>query len=112
MIDKLPFASPGDPVMQSRLNALRSQGLNPFGTYQIPQAVISLKQGVGRLIRGAHDRGVLMIGDPRLKTKGYGKTFINSLPDARYTSDISEVTQFFKASAVKASAKKTQAGNA
>ena len=112
LIDKLPFASPGDPVMQSRLNALRNQGLNPFATYQIPQAVISLKQGVGRLIRGAQDRGVLMIGDPRLKTKGYGKTFIKSLPDARYSSEISDVTQFFKSGVKKANSSKAQVGKA
>ena len=109
LIDKLPFVSPGDPVVQSRLNELKNQGMNPFATYQIPQAVISLKQGVGRLIRGAQDRGVLMIGDPRLTTKGYGKTFIKSLPPARYSSDVSDVVQFFKRQSVKSSAAKTSA---
>ena len=80
IIDKLPFASPGDPVMEARIRRLRENGGNPFIDYQLPQAVIMLKQGVGRLIRDVSDRGVLMIGDPRLISKQYGRTFLDSLP--------------------------------
>lgn len=78
IIDKLPFASPGDPVMQARINVMREHGSNPFFDYQVPQAAIALKQGVGRLIRDVNDRGVVMICDPRLKTKSYGRLFIQS----------------------------------
>lgn len=95
VIDKLPFASPGDPVMQARLDAIRGQGGNPFMDYQLPQAVISLKQGAGRLIRDVTDSGVLVIGDPRLKTKQYGKLFIQSLPPMPVTHDLAQVKQFF-----------------
>jgi hypothetical protein len=80
IIDKLPFASPGDPVMQARLDALRAAGGNPFAEYQLPQAVIALKQGAGRLIRGMDDRGVLVLCDPRLRSRGYGRVFLDSLP--------------------------------
>ena len=75
IIDKLPFASPNDPVLRARLNLLRAQGQNPFIEYQIPQAVITLKQGVGRLIRDETDTGILMICDPRLMTQAYGRIF-------------------------------------
>jgi ATP-dependent DNA helicase DinG len=95
IIDKLPFSSPGDPVLQARLDAMRSQGLNPFFDYQIPQAVITLKQGVGRLIRDVSDRGVLMICDPRLFGKGYGRTFRNSLPPMPVSRDLADVQAFF-----------------
>ena len=95
VIDKLPFASPGDPVMQARLDAIRGNGGNPFMDYQLPQAVISLKQGAGRLIRDVTDIGVLVIGDTRLKTKQYGKLFIQSLPPMPITHDIQQVKQFF-----------------
>ncbi len=80
VIDKLPFSSPGDPVMQARINAINNQGGNAFIDYQLPRAVITLKQGVGRLIRDESDKGVMVIGDPRLLTKSYGKKFIKSLP--------------------------------
>ena len=96
IIDKLPFASPGDPVMQARLDAIKSTGGNPFMDYQLPQAVITLKQGVGRLIRDVSDHGVLMLGDPRLLNKRYGKIFLNSLPDMPMTHDIKDVNEFFK----------------
>jgi ATP-dependent DNA helicase DinG len=96
VIDKLPFAAPNDPVFQARLDALKSQGLNPFMHYQLPKAVIMLKQGVGRLIRDESDYGVLMICDPRLKSKAYGKTFLNSLPDMQQTSDIADVVDFYQ----------------
>jgi ATP-dependent DNA helicase DinG len=94
IIDKLPFASPGDPLMQARLDAMRAQGSNPFMQYQLPQAVISLKQGVGRLIRGEDDKGVLMVCDKRLLTKPYGKIFINAMPPFSRTRDVDEVTAF------------------
>ena len=96
IIDKLPFAAPTDPVLQARLNLIRLRGGNPFGEYQIPQAVIALKQGIGRLLRDVQDRGVLMIADPRLKTKAYGKIFVNSLPKMPVTHDVSDVVQFFQ----------------
>ena len=95
IIDKLPFASPGDPVMQARLDGIRKLGGNPFMDYQLPQAVISLKQGAGRLIRDMKDYGVLMIGDNRLKTKGYGKTFIESLPDMPQSKRLEDVVAFY-----------------
>ncbi len=95
IIDKLPFASPGDPVMQARIDAIKQNGGQPFMEFQVPQAVITLKQGVGRLIRDVNDTGVLMIGDPRLKQKSYGRIFLNSLPSMPVTSDINDVENFF-----------------
>ncbi|HKO89441.1 MAG TPA: ATP-dependent DNA helicase [Burkholderiales bacterium] len=100
VIDKLPFAPPDDPVMQARLDSLRKQGGNPFMEYQLPQAAIALKQGAGRLIRDERDRGVLMICDPRLVTKGYGKSLVASLPPMRRTRDLSAVEAFFAQEAV------------
>ena len=96
IIDKLPFASPGDPVLEARIKSIRESGGNPFGDYQLPQAVISLKQGVGRLIRDDKDKGVLMICDPRLRTKSYGVTFLNSLPRVPRTSKQEVVERFFE----------------
>ncbi|WP_455198939.1 ATP-dependent DNA helicase [Kaarinaea lacus] len=95
IIDKLPFSSPGDPVLQARLDAMKEQGLNPFFDFQVPQAVISLKQGVGRLIRDVNDRGVLMICDPRLFNKPYGRVFRNSLPPMPVTRELTDVQHFF-----------------
>lgn len=95
IIDKLPFASPGDPVMQARLDALRAAGGNPFAQYQLPQAVIALKQGAGRLIRGMEDRGVLVLCDPRLRSRGYGRVFLDSLPPMPRTDDAGAVERFF-----------------
>jgi Rad3-related DNA helicase len=86
MIDKLPFAAPDDPVYEARLEAIRSQGGNPFRDEQLPQAVIALKQGVGRLIRSESDRGVLVLCDPRLLNRGYGRVFLDSLPPFRRTA--------------------------
>ena len=94
IIDKLPFAYPDEPILQARLELMRKRGENPFFDYQIPQAVISLKQGVGRLIRGASDRGVLMLCDPRLLSKPYGRIFLNSLPDMPRTREYSQVETF------------------
>ncbi|MGB5305864.1 MAG: ATP-dependent DNA helicase [Gammaproteobacteria bacterium] len=95
IIDKLPFGSPGDPVLQARIDALREQGGNPFIDYQLPTAVISLKQGIGRLIRDSNDRGVLVLCDPRLRSRSYGRVFINSLPAMPATRDIDAVQEFF-----------------
>ena len=80
IIDKLPFASPGDPLIQARLDAIRRDGGDPFREFQLPQAVLALKQGVGRLIRDYTDRGLVVICDPRLRTRSYGKVFLDSLP--------------------------------
>ena len=95
IIDKLPFGSPGDPVLQARIEALRNQGLNPFMEHQLPSAVISLKQGIGRLIRDKNDRGVLVLCDPRLRTKSYGKIFLKSLPAMPRTNSPDAVHEFF-----------------
>ena len=95
IIDKLPFSSPGDPVLKSRLKLMEEQGRNPFIEYQVPEAVINLKQGIGRLIRDKNDYGLLMICDPRLKTKSYGKIFLNSLPAMEQTHDLIDVEEFF-----------------
>lgn len=95
VIDKLPFASPGDPLMQARIDAIRNNGGQPFMDYQVPQAVIALKQGVGRLIRDVNDHGVVVIGDPRLKSKAYGRVFLNSLPPMPVTDQLEMVENFF-----------------
>lgn len=95
IIDKLPFASPGDPILKARIEKMRAQGQDPFNDYQLPQAVINLKQGVGRLIRHSNDRGVLMICDPRLVTSAYGHVFLESLPRMRYTQDITDIENFY-----------------
>lgn len=95
IIDKLPFASPADPVLKARMKKMEEQGKRPFIDYQIPEAVINLKQGVGRLIRDAGDYGLLAIYDPRLRSKSYGRIFLKSLPDMSHTSDLQEVEQFF-----------------
>jgi ATP-dependent DNA helicase DinG len=94
VIDRLPFASPGDPVFKARLDALRRQGRDPFMEHQLPLAVIALKQGVGRLIRDETDTGVLMLCDPRLIRKGYGRVFMASLPPMQRTRDLDEVEMF------------------
>ena len=95
IIDKLPFGSPGDPVMSARISSMRESGGNPFFEYQLPQAAISLKQGVGRLIRDVTDRGVLVLCDPRIQSRDYGEVFINSLPPMPITRDLSEVEEFY-----------------
>lgn len=97
IIDKLPFAAPEDPILQARINMLRKQGIDPFNTYQLPQAVLTLKQGAGRLIRDKEDRGILMICDPRLVGNRYGEVFLQSLPDMPRTRDFNQVQSFFKA---------------
>ena len=95
IIDKLPFAAPNDPVLEARMYAIRPRGGNPFTEYQIPQAVIALKQGVGRLIRDANDKGVLMLCDSRLRTRNYGKIFLDSLPHMPRTQKLDIVKRFF-----------------
>ena len=97
IIDKLPFASPDDPVLQARAAAMEQAGRSPFMEYQLPEAVIALKQGVGRLIRDETDRGALVLCDPRLLSKGYGKTFLASLPPMPLTRQLEQVEEFFAA---------------
>lgn len=94
IIDKLPFVSPADPIVRARSKALEEAGENPFVFYQIPQAILNLKQGVGRLIRGEKDRGVVVLMDPRIKTKNYGKSFIKSLPPMTVTESESSILNF------------------
>lgn len=95
VIDKLPFAAPDDPVFEARLDAIRRDGGNPFRDEQLPQAVIALKQGVGRLIRSETDRGVLVLCDPRLLSRSYGRIFLDSLPPFSRTRSLADVQAFF-----------------
>jgi ATP-dependent DNA helicase DinG len=95
IIDKLPFAVPSDPIVAARSKFIDDNGGRSFFDYSVPQAVISLKQGIGRLIRSSSDRGVIAILDPRLRTKGYGRDFLNSLPRMRITSDLTDVAEMF-----------------
>jgi ATP-dependent DNA helicase DinG len=96
-IDKLPFASPDDPLLKARLEGIRRRGGNPFLEYQLPQAVLSLKQGVGRLIRDFEDFGVIVLGDPRLLTKAYGSVFLNSLPPSPVITEGAQGAEFLAA---------------
>jgi ATP-dependent DNA helicase DinG len=95
VVDKLPFASPGDPITSARIDAVRARGGEPFSEYQVPLAILTLQQGLGRLIRHRRDRGVLAVLDPRLRTKGYGRRFIASLPPAPVVQDLEAVERFF-----------------
>jgi len=95
IIDKLPFASPGEPVTAARIEAIKARGGDAFAEYQVPLAILVLQQGLGRLIRHRTDRGVLAILDPRLRTMGYGRRFLDSLPPAPVTQDLAAVEQFF-----------------
>lgn len=96
IIDKLPFSSPGDPVLKARLALMGQQGKNPFFEYQLPNAVIALKQGIGRLIRDMNDRGVLMVCDPRLLKRAYGQMFLDSVPPMRRSRELADVQAFFQ----------------
>ena len=109
IIDKLPFVTPDDPVLQARMDALKKSGGNPFRDFLLPNAVITLKQGSGRLIRDVNDRGVLMLCDPRLVTKSYGKTFLKNMPPMRRTRDESKVVGFCGAMKAKNSSSVTPA---
>jgi ATP-dependent DNA helicase DinG len=93
IIDKLPFAVPTDPIVAARTRFIDENGGKSFFDYSVPQAIITLKQGVGRLIRSASDKGVIAILDPRLRTKGYGRDFLNSLPRMRITAELKDVAQ-------------------
>jgi len=95
IIDRLPFAVPTDPVVQARMRSIEEGGGSPFFEYQVPSAVITLKQGFGRLIRSLEDRGVLMLLDPRIQRQRYGRVFLESLPPYRVTQDITAVESFF-----------------
>ncbi|MDP2229251.1 MAG: helicase C-terminal domain-containing protein, partial [Moraxellaceae bacterium] len=95
IIDKLPFASPGEPVVAARIDAMKARGRNPFMSYQLPAAIIAMKQGAGRLIRDETDTGVLMVCDPRLVGRPYGQLFLQSLPPMRRTRSLHEVRDFF-----------------
>jgi len=99
VIDKLPFAPPDDPVLAARIDAIKAVGRNPFNELQLPQAVLQLKQGAGRLIRDEGDRGVLMLCDPRLLSRPYGKRILESLPPMKRTRSLEEVREFFASSA-------------
>jgi ATP-dependent DNA helicase DinG len=97
IIDKIPFASPGDPITAARIEAINAEGGSAFGDYQIPLAILTLQQGLGRLIRHRQDRGVLAILDPRLRTMGYGRRFLASLPPAPITHRLDDIERFFDA---------------
>ncbi len=97
VIDKLPFASPGDPLTAARMEQIEQEGGNSFSDYQVPLAILTLLQGLGRLLRHRTDRGVLALLDPRLRTKGYGRRFLDSLPPAPVTNDLASVARFFDA---------------
>ena len=97
LIDKLPFAPPSDPLLAARAQAVRRDGGDPFSSLQLPAAVIGLKQGVGRLIRDVSDRGVVVVCDPRLSSRGYGRVFLESLPPMPITTELEDVTTFFAA---------------
>ena len=95
IVDKIPFASPGDPITAARIEQIKARGGDAFGEYQVPLAILALQQGLGRLIRHRRDRGVLAVLDPRLKTMGYGRRFLASLPPAPIVYDLDQIEDFF-----------------
>jgi ATP-dependent DNA helicase DinG len=96
IVDKIPFASPGDPITAARIEQIRARGGDPFGEYQVPLAILALQQGLGRLIRHRRDRGILAVLDPRLRTMGYGRRFVASLPPAPIVHDLASIETFFE----------------
>jgi ATP-dependent DNA helicase DinG len=96
IVDKIPFASPGDPITAARIEQIRARGGDPFGEYQVPLAILALQQGLGRLIRHRRDRGLLAVLDPRLRTMGYGRRFVASLPPAPIVHDLASIEAFFE----------------
>ncbi len=97
IVDRLPFAVPSDPIVAARVRALQEEGRNPFSEFQVPEAVLALKQGFGRLIRAKTDRGVLALLDTRIQRMPYGKIFLESLPGYRRTNDLKDVSRFLSA---------------
>jgi ATP-dependent DNA helicase DinG len=96
IIDKLPFEVPSDPVIMARIKRIKDEGGNPFFDFQIPRAILALRQGIGRLMRAASDRGIIAIMDIRLYSKGYGKNFLKSLPESPVIRDLKEISLFFR----------------
>jgi ATP-dependent DNA helicase DinG len=96
IIDKLPFEVPSDPVIMARINRIKAAGGNPFFEFQVPRAILGLRQGVGRLMRRSDDRGVMAILDVRLFSKSYGRRFLGSLPPAPVSRDLQDVEKFFE----------------
>ncbi|MGW8288239.1 MAG: helicase C-terminal domain-containing protein, partial [Desulfobulbales bacterium] len=95
IIDKLPFEVPSDPVIMARINKIRDDGGNPFMEFQLPRAVLALRQGIGRLMRTSTDKGLLAILDIRLFTKYYGRLFLKSLPPSPLTRELADVVSYF-----------------
>ncbi|MGH9520419.1 MAG: helicase C-terminal domain-containing protein, partial [Terriglobales bacterium] len=100
IVDRLPFASPSDPIVQARIRALQEEGRNPFREFQVPEAVLTLKQGFGRLLRASSDRGVLALLDRRVLSKSYGRLFLESLPPYERAAGLDDVRAFFAAPAI------------
>ena len=96
IIDKLPFDSPGEPLVAARIDAIRERQGNPFTEYQVPSAIIALKQGLGRLIRKSSDKGILSVLDTRIITSRYGRFFLDSLPEIHLTHSLSDISRFFE----------------
>jgi len=96
IITKLPFAVPDDPITEAKVKAIERAGRNAFFEYSVPEAIIQLKQGFGRLIRTRRDKGIIAILDPRIKSKGYGRRFLNSLPRCREIANLENVDLFLK----------------